>query len=171
MAAAALPRAALLVALGAGLFAAAAAAETAVAGWAERVMIGDAPGLSLRAKLDTGAETASLDAEDLRLYHRDGKPRASFTARNDNGQSARFDLPVVRTVQIRRHGGSAQARPVVRLAICLGRVLREAEVNLIDRTGFDYRMLIGRDFLAGKVVVDPAKVDLLPPNCRDGKAG
>jgi hypothetical protein len=70
-------------------------------------------------------------------------------------------------VRIREHGNRQQERPVVRLGICLGRAYRLAEVNLVDRSGFDYRLLIGRKVLSGTVIVDPSRAWLLAPDCRD----
>jgi hypothetical protein len=146
----------------------AAAADPALAGWIENVRIGEPNGLQLTAKLDTGAESASLHAYDLRRYRREGRRRVSFTARNSQGETMHFDLPVVRIARIREHSGRPQERPVVRLGICLGRSFRVADVNLVDRTGFDYRLLIGRKFLSGSVVVDASRALLLAPDCRDG---
>jgi hypothetical protein len=142
-------------------------ADPPIAGWIENVRIGEPRGLQLTAKLDTGAETASLHAYDMRRYRRDGRRRVSFTARNAQGEALQFDLPVVRIVKIREHGNRQQERPIVRLGICLGRNYRLAEVNLVDRSGFDYRLLIGRKFLAGNVIVDPSRAWLLAPDCRD----
>jgi hypothetical protein len=145
-----------------------AAGDPAIAGWIENVRIGEPGGLQLTAKLDTGAESASLHAYDLRRYRRDGRRRVSFTARNSQGEAMHFDLPVARIARIREHGGRPQERPVVQLGICLGRSFRIADVNLVDRTGFDYRLLIGRKFLSGSVVVDASRAWLLPPDCREG---
>lgn len=155
------------IALSGSLWSVPANADTTVAGWIENVRIGDPLGLQLTAKLDTGADSASLHAYDMRRYRRDGRRRVSFIARNAQGEAMQFDLPVVRMARIREHGNRQQERPVVRLGICLGRAYRIAEVNLVDRTGFDYRLLIGRKVLSGAVIVDPARAWLLAPDCRD----
>ena len=51
------------------------------------------------------------------------------------------------------------------LGVCLGSVQRTVEVNVVDRSGFDYPVLIGRSFLAGIFVVDPGERFLLTPDC------
>ena len=51
------------------------------------------------------------------------------------------------------------------LSICLGAILKTAEVNLIDRAGFDYPMLIGRSFLGEDFLVNPGERFLLEPSC------
>jgi hypothetical protein len=48
----------------------------------------------------------------------------------------------------------------------LGDFYREAEVNLVDRSGFNYQMLIGRSFLAGNLIVDPSIKYTTKPICK-----
>ena len=43
------------------------------------------------------------------------------------------------------------------LDLPMGKVTRLVEVNLADRTGFEYPLLIGRDFLRDVAVVDVTK--------------
>ena len=137
-----------------------------VVGWVERVAIypGD---LVVRAKIDTGARTASLNCECVQHFKRDGEEWVRFTVVNTKGKSISLERRVVRTATIKRHFGGEQHRPVIRLGICLGGVYEETEVNLVDRSGFNYQMLIGRNFLKEDFVVDPARTFLSDPRCAD----
>ena len=56
-------------------------------------------------------------------------------------------------------------RPVVAIKICLGSTVKEVEVNLVDRSGFGYPILIGRSFLAGDFLVDASREGIAPLNC------
>ena len=132
-----------------------------------RVYPGD---LELAAKLDTGAQHSSLDAGSVDRIERDGRPWVRFSVTDAKGRTVAFERPLVRTAIIRRHGGRVQERDVVRLGLCIGSVYREVEVNLIDRTGFDYRMLVGRSFLAGNLLVDAGRSYLLAPRCEGASA-
>ncbi len=133
-------------------------------GWIERVRISPG-GIVLAAKLDTGADHSSLHASEMTLFSRRGKQWVSCVVDNGEGDQVTIELPVVRTARIRRHGGSFEERPVVRLQVCLGETLREAEVNLVDRTALEFRMLIGRSFMKDRIVVDPAVEYSSEPNC------
>lgn len=135
-------------------------------GWVERVAIypGD---LVVRAKIDTGAKTASLNCECVQQFKRDGKEWVRFSVINTRGKSISLERRVVRTATIKRHFGGEQHRPVIKLGICLGGVYEETEVNLVDRSGFNYQMLIGRNFLKEGFVVDPARTFLSDPRCAD----
>ncbi|UCD82655.1 MAG: ATP-dependent zinc protease, partial [Desulfobacterales bacterium] len=59
-----------------------------------------------------------------------------------------------------------ERRPVIRIGICLEKVYKEVEVNLVNRSKFNYQMLIGRSFLEGEFAVDPAKTLTIKTDCR-----
>jgi len=73
---------------------------------------------------------------------------------------------VTRMARIKRHFGKEQVRYVVKLGICLGSVYREAEVTLVDRTGFNYPLLVGRNFLKDDFLIDPSATFLNKPDCK-----
>lgn len=135
-----------------------------VVGWVERVAIfpGD---LVVRARIDTGAKTASLNCGCINRFKRNGHEWVRFTVVNSKGNSISLEREVLRTVAIRRHFGATQKRPVIRLGLCLAGVYKEVDVNLVDRSGFNYQMLIGRNFLKEGFLVDPARTYLSSPRC------
>jgi hypothetical protein len=124
----------------------------------------------LEAKLDTGARTSSLDAVNLQQFERDGKDWVAFDVVGDDGRSVRIERPIVRIARIKSALGTDQARPTVTLGICIGRVYRVTEVNLVDRNGLTKPLLVGRRFLKGRLLVDLNRRYLLEPACKR-KAG
>jgi len=139
-----------------------------VVGWIENALI-EPGGLLIRAKLDTGARTSSLNAPDYKMFDRDGEPWVRFTVINREGKSIEYERKVVRSARIKRIQGPSQVRPVVLLTVCIGNVRGETEVNLVNRQGFNYQMLIGRRFLARRLAIDPARTLTSNPDC--GEAG
>lgn len=139
-------------------------AERQTIGHVEDVRIVEG-GVTFKARIDSGAETSSLGVSDLAEFQRDGKSWVRFTTTNDAGRSLTLERPVIRTANLRRSGAAKQRRYVVLIGLCLGRVFADAEVNLADRAGMSYRMLIGRHFLAGRFVIDVAAVNLTTPEC------
>jgi hypothetical protein len=145
-----------------------------VVGWIEHATI--EPGhLRIRAKLDTGARTSSLNAPNYKVFDRDGEPWVKFSVTNREGQTVEFERQVVRSARIKRIMGPSQIRPVVILGICLAGLYGETEVNLVNRDGFNYQMLIGRRFLSRRVAVDPARTLTSRRACKtqqpNGKGG
>lgn len=144
------------------------AAAPVTVGWVERVRLGT-EGVVVAAKLDTGADTSSLHATDLHWQVRDDGEWVDFQVLGDNGESARFERKVVRVARVKRASGGAELRPTVLIGVCLGAVYRVTEVNLTDRSAFNYEFLVGRRFLAKYFTVDPALAKTVEPLCPQAK--
>lgn len=57
----------------------------------------------MTAKLDTGAETASISAKDILIYELNGQEYASFTvAHPELEQPVHYNLPIVQHVKIKK---------------------------------------------------------------------
>jgi hypothetical protein len=140
-----------------------AAADKITVGWIENVRLHPS-GLVVQAKLDSGAEYSSLDARNLAYFKRGGAEWVKFQVISRDG-SITLERPVLRQATIKRHFGRSQKRPVIKLGVCLGKVYKETEVNLVDRSGFLYRMLIGRKFMENAVIIDPGVQYTVQPGC------
>ncbi|WP_187775646.1 ATP-dependent zinc protease family protein [Luteimonas suaedae] len=135
-------------------------------GWVEWVEIGQRL-IRLKAKLDTGATTSSLTADDIEIFRRSGKRHVRFTIL-DEGRDIEetIEARLVRHVRIRKHDGTTQRRPVVRLGMCLGDIYREHEFTLVDRSSFVYPVLVGRNYMRGHVLVDSGETFTRRPSCK-----
>lgn len=141
-------------------------AEKEIVGWVEKVKLFPS-NLIVQGKLDTGADYSSLSASKIEEFEKDGEPWVKFSVANRYGETREIVERIQRTALIKRHGGkSPQKRPVIRLSICLGQHYMQTDVNLVDRSNFDYQMLIGRNFLAGNVLIDPASTYMAEPACQ-----
>ncbi len=137
-----------------------------VIGWVEKVRV--YPGaLELKAKIDTGAKSSSINAPNATTFERDGKRWVSFKLVGPNKKKIQIEKPIHRTTLIKRKGADAHERVVIRMFVCLGKDLKEIDVNLADRTGFNYQVLIGRKDLAKtfKVDIDPSAKFTRAPRC------
>ncbi len=133
------------------------ATDKLVVGWLEHVVVSEA-GLILEAKLDTGADTSSLHAENIHRFRVDGKRMVRFDVLDtETGKLVQLERPLARMVRIREHRGEHQRRPVVTMWICVGATKKRIEVNLVDRSAFNYPFLLGRSAMEGDIVIDPAR--------------
>lgn len=137
-----------------------------VVGWIERATLFPND-ITLAVKVDTGAKTSSLHCECITPVEHNGQKWVSFSVKGEDGDISRIVKPIVRMATVKRHFGQKQERYVVRLGLCLGTVYREEEVTLVDRSGLQYAMLVGRNFLKKDFLVDPEGTYLTPPNCKD----
>lgn len=135
-----------------------------VIGRLERVSINHA-GLTLDAKIDTGAKNSSLNATNYHLSRKEGEIWVKFDVTNPEGKTVTLEKPVIRFVKIKRKEANTQQRPAILLDVCLGKVVKEVEVNLVNRSNFDYQMLIGRSVLRGNFIVDVEKSYTIEPRC------
>lgn len=137
-----------------------------VSGWAEKVALGDPP-IILRAKIDTGAKNSSLHTLEYHIFEKEGKEWVSFAIINKDRKSKRIEVPLLRYAKIKQKGGRrSKERPVVMLGLCMGSIYKEVEVNLVDRTNFNFPVLVGRSFLQGNFVVDADHKYINTPDCR-----
>ena len=137
-----------------------------VVGWVENVAIyGDDGKIIVKAKIDTGAKTTSVHSSEYHQYKKDGESWVKFNIVNAKGDVMMLEKPVLRLAEIKRHFGKKQIRPVIRLGLCLGTTYKIAEVNLVDRSGFNYQLLVGREFLKSGTLVDPSITYAKDPDC------
>jgi len=135
-----------------------------VVGWVENVKV--YPGnIEIKSKIDSGAKTSSLNCQCITPIKRNNEDWVSFSVKNSKGKVVHFEKPILRIAKIRRFFGKSQERFVVKLGICLGSVYREEEVTLMDRTGFNYQMLIGRNFTRNDFLIDPGRTFTTNPVC------
>ncbi len=125
-----------------------------VAGYIEHVKIN---GNLVQAKLDTGADFCSVDAEVIRTFKDGKKTFVEFNLLIDKDKKINITAERTRITQIKLRTGGLQDRPVVLLHIKIGHIAKSVEVNLANRAGFEYRVLLGRNFLENGVLVDSSK--------------
>lgn len=138
-----------------------------VAGWIETVTLPDFD-ITLDAKLDTGAKSSSIDVQDLVRFRRDGKTWFRFTIKGADGKTATIEQASRRVARIMRAEVDDTRRPIVRLKICLAGHVAETDFTLTDRSGQDFQALIGRKFLASRILVDSGRTHIFPRRCEAG---
>lgn len=133
-----------------------------VFGWREWVLVGNLQ-LKLAAKLDTGALTSSIHAEEKELFERDGKKWVRFIV-TDPGEKksprTRIEAPLVRIAHIKEPGGKSEAREVVRLNFTIGERKMRGDFTLNNRSNMLSPVLIGRNTIKEIGWVDPSRAYL-----------
>jgi len=110
--------------------------------------------ITLEARIDTGAQTSSINALNIVSFERDGKKWVRFEILDANKKVIEVKRPVEKTIKVKRHGENASERYVVKLRLNISDISRFVYVSLTDRTSFKYPVLIGRNFLNGNAAVD-----------------
>lgn len=143
----------------------------------ESIILPQLGDLVLHAKLDTGAKTASLSAQDLKIFTKKKEKWVRFQL--ENGKKY-YEFPIKRMSRIKNRSGEIDStnensstyseRPVIELDVCLGSQRKKLEVNLTDRSRFKFQFLIGKiGLMKLKAIVDPAESKLSTPTCPTAK--
>lgn len=132
-----------------------------VAGYIERATF---PRLNraLDAKLDTGADSSSIGVTDVRVIRAGHEELVRFKI---VGTDQSIERKLERRVRIRRAGGAREERIVVDLEVCVAGARGATPFTLSDRAAMSYPVLIGRKFLAGRLIVDAARQFARPTGC------
>lgn len=135
-----------------------------VIGWREWVGLPGLGGAVVRAKVDTGARTAALHAFGLELFEKDGTEYARFAIHPDHqspGPAVIVETPVLGHRLVRNPGGRSEERPIIKTKLTIGRYRVTAEVNLTRRDNMGMPMLLGRQTVRRRFLVDPGRSYLI----------
>lgn len=135
--------------------------ELKFVGWRETVSLPKFKLRELRAKIDTGAKTSALHADKIEYLSVNGAPYVRFLFINDEGENVYVKAPLIEERSIRSSNGDKTIRPVVKTEIKMGNERFEIEVTLINRDMMGFKMLIGREALNGRFLINPAKHNML----------
>jgi hypothetical protein len=125
-------------------------------GWKERVYLPDLGLGPIVAKVDTGARSAALHAENIAIR---GK-RVRFSV-HVNGRNHWQDKALAGHRRVKSSSGHSEQRAVIETALTVGRHTYAIEVTLTDRTDMGVPMLLGRSSVRGRFLVNPAKSFIL----------
>lgn len=115
----------------------------------------------LLARIDTGAQGSSVDAQNIQEFEREGKDWVAFDVKNpQTNEVYRFEKPLHKQVTIKRQL-EKERRMVVLMNIKIGKETLTVPFSLADRENFNYPVLIGRNILTGRAIVDTSKSETL----------
>ncbi|NMH63865.1 ATP-dependent zinc protease family protein [Shewanella salipaludis] len=130
--------------------------EKFLLGEVESVMV-DELDAYFATRIDTGAESSSIDARNIVVFERDGHKWVRFDVltQGNDAPPQTFESRVVRFVRIKQDADTDDdRRPVIHAHLKIGKYAAETDLNLTDRSHLDYPLLLGRKFMKDIAVVD-----------------
>lgn len=112
----------------------------------------------LHVRVDTGAATSSLHVDNIEEFSRDGKNFVSFDLHPDihNVDSViRTTALVEGTKTVKSSSADTETRVVITTPIRLAGREWPIKLTLTDRSEMTYLMLMGREAMEGRIIVDP----------------
>ena len=131
-----------------------------IIGWREWLALPQLRIPRIKAKIDTGARSSSLHAFDLETFQDSGNPFVRFNVhpvqrRDDLSVSCEAPIHDIRSV--RSSSGVAAERIVIQTAVMWMGETWTVDLTLADRAQMGFRMLLGREAIRSRMLVDPGQ--------------
>ncbi len=136
------------------------ASRLPVLGWREWLALPEFGVPAIKVKVDTGARSSALHAHNLRMVQRGGEEYALFEVRplqRKSTPSYEVEAVVVDRRKVTSSGGHQEIRPVIVVDIEIMGNRWPIEVTLTKRDSMGFRMLLGRQAIRRRFVVDPGR--------------
>jgi|TARA_B100001094_G_scaffold181212_1_gene175608 hypothetical protein len=135
-----------------------------VVGWKEHAALPDLKVKDVIAKMDTGANLASIDASEIKYSTKSGVKYVNFKIMKRNNTVRKTSAPLAGFKRIKSSNGEVERRPYIKTTLLVDGISKKIELTLTDRGPMDYTMLIGRKALGRRWVVNPSISFLTDPN-------
>ncbi|MDA9275746.1 RimK/LysX family protein [Acidimicrobiia bacterium] len=127
-----------------------------VVGWKENAALPDLNVKNVIAKVDTGANLASIDASDIKIVSRENVKYVKFKVMKRNNTVRKTSAPLEGYKRIKSSNGDVERRPYIKTTLLMDGISKKIELTLTDRGPMEYTMLIGRKALGKRWVVNPS---------------
>jgi len=135
-------------------------AQSLLIGWQEWCALPRLGLPAVKAKIDTGARTSAIHAFDIATFRRGGELFVRFfihPLQKNNEVEHVCTARVVDERSVMSSNGHKEHRYVIRTPICLGDQSWEIDITLSNRDPLTFRMLLGRNALKRRVIIDPSR--------------
>jgi hypothetical protein len=135
-----------------------------VIGWREWLILPELNIQEIKAKIDTGARTSCLHAFDIHIFEQQGNSKVRFKVhplQKETKHTIIAEADLLETRHIRSSTGHIQLRPVIQTLVELNGEKWLIDLTLTNRDVMGFRMLLGRQALKKRFLVDPNKSFLL----------
>jgi len=125
---------------------------------------------TIKARVDSGAKTSALHAINIAPFEREGESWVKFDInpiQNNSKAIIHCQAPLVDKRVVKSSSGYREQRYVIKSRIQVGDIEWDVEVTLTNRDSMGFRMLLGREAMSGRILVDPEQKYLLGQPTRE----
>ena len=115
---------------------------------------------AIKAKIDSGARTSALHADNIHIYSSRGERMVRFDVnpiQKDRRITVHCRAKLIEERDVKSSSGHTERRPVIEALIKIGTVAQSIQLTLTNRDSMGYRMLLGREAMQGRMLIDPEK--------------
>ncbi|WP_241972426.1 MULTISPECIES: ATP-dependent zinc protease [Aliidiomarina] len=132
-------------------------AATTTLGWREWGALPDLGITNIKMKVDTGAKTSCLHAFQLEPFEKNGEQwlRIWVHPRQGSNEEHMCEARIKDQRAVTDSGGHRETRYVIETTLVIGGNAFKVELTLTNRDTMKFRMLLGRQAMNGRYLVDP----------------
>jgi ribosomal protein S6--L-glutamate ligase len=119
---------------------------------------------TIKARVDSGAKTSALHAINIAPFKKEGQNWVKFDInpiQNNVKTIIHCEAPLVDKRIVKSSSGFREERYVIRTNLEIGNINWDIEMTLTNRDSMGFRMLLGREAMSGRILVDPEQQYLL----------
>jgi len=131
-----------------------------IVGWREFLSLPDMGIRTIKAKVDTGARSSSLHAYDIEEFAREDQRWVRFNVhplQHNDLKVVAVEAVVSDVRSVRCSSGEVSERYVIVTQLKLMGQTWPIELTLANRDQMGFRMLLGREAIRGRMLVDPGR--------------
>jgi ribosomal protein S6--L-glutamate ligase len=120
---------------------------------------------AIKARVDSGAKTSSIQANNIKIFYKDTEEWVSFEVnplQEYRSVNIKCEAKIHAKRNVKSSMGITEERLVIKSPITLGSNIFEIELTLANRDSMEFRMLLGREALFNRYLVNPSAAYLLP---------
>lgn len=114
---------------------------------------------AIKARVDSGAKTSSIQATNLKVYSKGNQEWVKFDVnplQENRSIIIECEARLVDRRMVKSSSGISEERLVVKAPVTLGDDTFEIELTLANRDTMEFRMLLGREAINGRYIVNSA---------------
>ncbi len=115
---------------------------------------------AIKARVDSGAKTSSIQATNIKLYNKGSQEWVRFEVnpiQENRSIAIECKARLVDRRTVKSSSGISEERLVVKTPVKLGDLIFDIELTLASRDTMEFRMLLGREALSERYIVNPAQ--------------
>jgi ribosomal protein S6--L-glutamate ligase len=119
---------------------------------------------AIKARVDSGAKTSALHAINIAPFVKEAENWVKFDInpiQNNLKTVIHCEAKLVDKRIVKSSSGFREQRYVIKTNLCIGNDTWEIEMTLTNRDSMGFRMLLGREAMSGRILVDPEQKYLL----------
>lgn len=116
------------------------------------------------ARIDTGAKSSSLQATNIEVFKRKNRKWVRFEVNyklDDNPVSITCETPLLTRRIVKTSNENSEKRLMIKTPVTIGDITYDIELNLANRESMEYQMLLGREALNGRFLINPSESFML----------